>query len=490
MLDPRPLWQTQVPAGPDRSARPLPDAADLVVVGGGYTGIAAARRAARLGARTVVLEAETLGWGASTRNGGMAHPGFKWELDELLARHGPDLGRRLYDESLAAFEWTASTIAEEGIEADFAADGHLELAFAPSHVALLEHTAASLTAAGVPARFVPKQRLREEIGTAAYFGGLLVERSGGLHPARYHAGLTAAAEGAGADLHERVRALRIRPQADGRSVVETDRGAILAREVLVATNGYADGLSPWVRRRVMSIGSYIIATEPLPDGLAEALSPKGRMFFDSKNFLYYWRLTPDGRMLFGGRVSFWPTSIAETARRLYEGMIGIHPQLAGRRVEHAWGGRIGFTVDRMPHVGRVGGVTYATGCCGTGVAMMPYLGDRVASWLLGGAPAPALSELRFPLVPAPYEGRAWFLPLVGEWFRLKDSMAARGLLAASPTPAADELTPRPDEPVTDEELPPAEAAAAATSPPRGIKRRSAGPAEPEPTEGGRPPAEV
>ena len=130
-------------------------------------------------------------------------------------------------------------------------------------------------------------------------------------------------------------------------------------------------------------------------------------------------------MLFGGRVSFWPTSIADTARRLYEGMTRIHPQLAGRRVEHAWGGRVGFTFDRMPHVGRAGGVTYVTGCCGSGVAMMPYLGDRAAGWLLGGSPAPALAELRFPLVPAPFEGRGWFLPLVGEWYRLKDSRAAR-----------------------------------------------------------------
>jgi glycine/D-amino acid oxidase-like deaminating enzyme len=439
LLDPRPLWQTQVPPDRDRSKAPLPDAADLVVVGGGYTGIAAARRAALLGASSVVLEAETLGWGASTRNGGMVHPGFKWELDELLERHGPDLGRRLYDESLEAFDWTATTIAEEGIEADYVASGHLELAFAPAHVELLQRTARSLAATGVPARFIPRDRLGGEIGTRAYFGGLLVDRSGGLHPARYHRGLTAAAERAGAGLHDRVRALRIRRQADGRSVVETDRGAILAREVLVATNGYADGLLPWTRRRVLSIGSYIIATEPLPDGLPEALSPNGRMFFDSKNFLYYWRITPDRRMLFGGRVSFWPTTNSETARRLYAGMIAVHPQLRGRRVEFAWGGRIGFTVDRMPHVGRVGGVSYATGCCGTGVAMMPWLGDRAARWLLGDAPAPALSELRFPLVPAPYEGRAWFLPIVGEWFRFRDALAARSRPALAParSPAAE-----------------------------------------------------
>ncbi len=421
----RSLWEAQLPAPPDRSGRPLPDSADLVVVGGGFTGLAAARRAARLGASVVLLEGETLGWGASTRNGGMCHPGFKWGLDELLERYGETLGRRLYDDSVAAFEWTVETIATEGIDADFERSGHLELAFAPSHLEGLRATATELARGGAVARLVPRAELHEEIGTDAYYGGLLVERSGGLHPAKYHAGLAEAAARAGADLHERVRARHLRPQADGRTVVETSRGAILAREVFVATNGYPDGLLPYLRRRVMPIGSYIIATDPLPEDLARELSPRGRMFFDSKSFLYYWRLTPDRRMLFGGRISFWPTSIDQTARRLHRGLLTVHPQLAGVRVAYAWGGRLGFTFDRMPHVGRTGGVTYATGCCGTGVAIMPWLGDRVASWIIGGEEAPALARLRFPLVPAPYEGRPWFLPFVGEWFRLQDALAAR-----------------------------------------------------------------
>jgi hypothetical protein len=136
------------------------------------------------------------------------------------------------------------------------------------------------------------------------------------------------------------------------------------------------------------------------------------MFFDSKNFLYYWRLTPDNRVLFGGRASMWPTSIARTAGILRRAMVSVHPQLMGVRVEYAWGGRVAFTFDRMPHVGRADGVAYATGCCGSGVAIMPWLGVRVAEWV-GGAAPPELASLRFPLVPAPYEGRAWFLPLAG-----------------------------------------------------------------------------
>ncbi len=422
-----------MPELPDRRGRPLPDAADVVVVGGGYTGICAARQLARQGATVTLLEAETLGWGASTRNGGIVHPGYKWGPSELMKRYGEETGRALYRETLDAYGLVKQLIAEEAIDADFLEQGHLELAFAPAHVRHLEEARASLARAGVESTVVPRERLREEIGTDAYFGALAFEGSGGIHPARYFAGLVDAAARAGADLHEGVRAGGIRRQADGRQVVETDRGAIIAREVFVATNGYTNGFVPALRRRIIPIGSYIIVTEVLDEELARELSPKGRVFFDTKNFLYYWRLTPDRRMLFGGRVSFLPTSLDQTARALRQGMIEVHPQLRSARIEYAWGGKIGFTFDRMPHIGRTGGVTYALGCCGTGVAMMTYLGTKAGEWL-GGSPAPALARLRFPLVPAPYEGRPWFLPFAGEWFRLQDRLAARSRPKPQTTP--------------------------------------------------------
>jgi glycine/D-amino acid oxidase-like deaminating enzyme len=424
-LEPRALWQVQAPPLPDRRGRQLPDTADLVVVGGGFTGLAAARHAARLGASVVLLEAERLGWGASTRNGGMCHPGYKWSAPTLAKRYGETLGRRLHDDSVEAVAWTKRTMDDEGIDADWDGAGYAELAYAPSHAEELEAVVASLAAVGSPARYLPRERVREEIGTDAYFGAIVIDAGGGLHPGKYLAGLAEAAARAGADLHEGVRARHVRPQADGRAVVETDRGAILARHVFVGTNGYPDGLVPQLRRRIMSIGSYIIATEPLSEDLAHELMPTRRMFFDSKYFLYYWRLTPDRRMLFGGRASFWPSSVRRTARILHRGMLEVHPQLAGVRVDYAWGGKVAFTFDRMPHVGQFGAVTYASGCCGSGVAILPWLGERVADWIVGGGPAPTLTKLRFPLVPAPHEGRAWFLPVAGEWWKAQDRLAAR-----------------------------------------------------------------
>ncbi|HSL35178.1 MAG TPA: FAD-binding oxidoreductase [Candidatus Limnocylindrales bacterium] len=420
----RPYWHATMPALPDRSGRDLPDAADAVVIGGGLTGINAARELARQGASVVLIEAETLGFGASTRSGGIVHPGYKWGPKALIRRYGEQTGRDLYRETLEAYELVKRLIADEEIDCEFRQHGFLELAYGTSHVADLHEAIDSLAVVGGEASFVPRQRLREEIGSDAYYAGLVVENGGLLHPGKYFAGLVAAAERAGADLHDGVRATSIRRQADGRLVVETSRGAILAKDVVVGTNGYTDGVVPFLRRRIIPIGSYIIATEPLPEELARDLSPKGRAFFDTKNFLYYWHVSEDRRMVFGGRASFLPTSVDRTAAILHRGMLEVHPQLAGYRVDYAWGGNVGFTFDRMPHVGRQDGVTYAMGCCGTGVALMTSLGTAVARWL-GGGEAPALARLKFPLVPAPYEGRPWFLPFAGEWFRLQDRLTAR-----------------------------------------------------------------
>jgi glycine/D-amino acid oxidase-like deaminating enzyme len=403
----------------------LPESADVVVIGGGYTGINAARELARRGAAVTLVEARTLGFGASTRNGGIVHPGYKWGPRELIRRYGDETGRALYQETLDGYGTVKRLIADEAIDCDFREVGHLELAYAPSHVKELQHAQASLAFMGVETAILPRERIREEIGSDAYHGALVVANSGLLHPGRYFAGLVAAADGAGADLHEGVRARVVRRQSDGRFAVETERGSILARDVFVATNGYTDGVVPSLRRRIIPIGSYIIASEPLPEELARELSPKGRSFFDTKNFLYYWHVSADRRMVFGGRASFMPTSIDRTAAILHKGLLEVHPQLAGYRIEYAWGGNVGFTFDRMPHVGRTSaGVAYAMGCCGTGVALMTHLGTKAGEWLAGGE-APVLARLKFPLVPAPYEGRPWFLPLAGEWFRFQDRMAAR-----------------------------------------------------------------
>jgi glycine/D-amino acid oxidase-like deaminating enzyme len=420
----RPYWHATMPPLRPRSGRDLPDRADVVVVGGGYTGVAAARRLAGAGASVTLLEARELGWGASTRNGGIIHPGYKWGPKALIRRYGEEQGRALFRETLDGYAYVRDTISSAAIECEFRENGHLELAYGHSHVPDLDAERDSFAFVGLESRVIGGSDIKAEIGTDVFPAALAVGGSGLLHPGKWFAGLVGLAEAAGADLHDGVRARAIRPQADGQAVVETDRGAILAGNVLVATNGYTDGVAPALRRRILPVGSYIIATEPLSEDVAREIAPTDRAFFDTKNFLNYWHVSKDRRMIFGGRVSFMPTDVDHTARLLYRQLLRIHPQLAGIRVDFSWGGKVALTMDRMPHAGRKGPLAWAMGYCGTGVAMSTYLGTRMAEWLAGGE-QPALAKLRFPLVPAPYEGRPWFLPFVGEWYRFKDRLTAR-----------------------------------------------------------------
>src|SRR6476659_6794226 len=269
----RSLWSATMAPLPIRSGRPLPDTGDVVVIGGGYAGINAARELAKRGTAVTLVEAHTLGWGASTRNGVIVHAGYKLGPTALLKKCGPETGKALYQETLESYALIKRLIADEAIDCDFREHGHLELAYGASHVRFLEEAQQSLASVGVTADLIPRERIREEIGSDAYYGALAVPDSGLIHPGRYFAGLAAAADRAGADLHEGVRATAIRKHADGRFVVETDRGAILARDVFVATNGYTDGVAPSLRRRIIAIKSYIIASEPLPEDLARELSP-------------------------------------------------------------------------------------------------------------------------------------------------------------------------------------------------------------------------
>jgi glycine/D-amino acid oxidase-like deaminating enzyme len=389
-----------------------------VVVGGGYTGTMAAARLAWRGRSVALLEQNELGWGASSRNGGMVHPGFKLGPGELLKRYG-DRGRQLYRATLDAFALVEETIATNRIDCDYARTGHLYLAHKPGHVEHLEAEARLLSREfGINARVLHGDALASEIGSTVYHGALLFERSGGLHPAKYYAGLAQLARDRGAHLHDQTPAIAIERRGGGGFVVVTPRGRIATRDVLLATNGYSDRVLPTLRRRIIPIGSYIIATEPLGADRAQSAIRNRRMLFDSKNFLYYWRLSSDNRMLFGGRASFAPTTIARARDWLYAAMIRVHPQLEGTTVEHAWGGNIGFTFDRLPHIGRIKGITYALGYCGTGVAMSTYFGQLAADWIAGGD-LPDCWKGAFPGVPF-YREKPWFLPAVGWYYAALD----------------------------------------------------------------------
>ncbi len=419
------LWQQQADP-PTIDPHPVPASADVAIVGGGYCGLSAARQLARAGRSVVVVERDPLGWGASTRNGGMVIPELKDGPAGLTARYG-SAGGRMYHEVNQAFDQLEALVTDEGLDCDYERTGQLYLAHNQAHVEALATLADEHGGQlGEPVRFVPGDALGDEIGSDAFFAGVVLERTGGLHPARYHAELARLALAAGADLHDHTTALAVEPRAQGGFQLVTDRGTVVAGDVLVATNACADGLVPWLARRVVPIGSFIIATEVLDPDLARSVDPRRRMLVDTKNLLFYWRLSPDGRVLFGGRRSLAASTVAEARDYLYQSMVRIHPQLAGTRLTHAWGGYVAITLDRMPHLGRIPsgpgvGALFATGCNGSGVALNSWMGTRAAHVLLGGEP-PALAEIRFPAVPL-HRARRAFLPVVGQYFTWQDRRA-------------------------------------------------------------------
>ncbi len=414
------LWQEQAEF-PDLPTASPPQSADCVVVGAGYAGLSCARDLARAGRSVVVLDAHPAGWGASSRNGGMVIPELKAGPAALERSYGP-LGRRMYDEVNQAFDHVEGLISAESIDCDYSRSGQLYLAHAERVVASLMAMAREHgEELGEPVRFVPREELGDEVGSTAYAGGLVIERTGGLHPARFHAGLFRLALAAGASVYPATTASAIERRGGGRAGfrVATPRGAVDTDAVVVCTNAYADGLLPELRRRVLPVGSFIVATEVLEADVARSVSPRDRMFVDSKNFLFYWRLTPDRRLLFGGRRSLASSTIPQARDFLYESMLRVHPQLAGTHIDRAWGGNVAVTLDRLPHVGRLGGAWYVTGCNGSGVALNTWLGARMARHLLGEAALPSFAELQHRPIPL-HRARAAYLPLVGLWFRWQD----------------------------------------------------------------------
>jgi glycine/D-amino acid oxidase-like deaminating enzyme len=413
-----PLWWDDT-TFPVLAESPLPGSADVVVVGAGFTGLAAAARLGSHGKHVVVVDAGSLGEGASGRNAGMVHAGVRRSVEFLERKYG-DAGRALQEASMDAYAFVARTAAAAAPDAMYAQTGWLHFAHRASRMkGLRADEAERRHRLGESTVMLEADALESEAPCRGFFGGMLTDNGASIHPARYLAGLARLSLAAGAAVHPHTHVSSVESLATG-SLVHTSRGDISAGDVLVATNGYTDAAAPWARRRIIPIGSYIIATEPLGEMRSADVSPQRRMMSDTRNFLHYWRLSPDGRLLFGGRTSFAPVSVQTARDRLYAAMIGIYPQLAGVRVSHAWTGNVGFTFDQLPHLTRSDGITYAMGYCGSGVALGSWMGTLAAEWIARGT-RPAFSDLRFPRPPF-YRGHPWFLPLVGVYYSLLDRL--------------------------------------------------------------------
>lgn len=414
-----PYWWDAAP--PETARDPLPAQVDVLVVGSGYCGLSAAAELARNGTDVAVVDAEALGAGASTRSGGMVSSGQKMVMAGAVRGAARERVSELLAASVASFAHIENLIAQEGLEAGYAKSGRFFAAYVPKHADRLRRQGELLRQmTGVTVHDIPRAEQRSVIGSDFYHGGIVVDDYGGLHPGLYARSLRDLARRCGAKLYSHAPVRAIARNAAGFSV-ETGRGSVQARQVVIATNGYTGRATPYLRRRTVPVFSYQVATEPLPADLMATINPGSRMISDTRRELYYTRPSPDGtRILFGSRPSFVDMNERAAAANLARKLTEVWPQLRPFRVTHSWRGKVAMTFDKVAHMGVEDGLHYAVGCNGNGVALMTYLGHQTALKLLGRANRPcAFDTPDFPAEPY-YFGRPWFLPAVSAWYHLRD----------------------------------------------------------------------
>ncbi len=415
-------WTLDAPL-PDAPDAPLPECADVVIVGSGYTGLSAARETALAGRSTLVLDAGPIGGGCSARNGGQVAFSIKPSHGRLTALHGARIATRIYQEALESVADLKSLARDERLDCDWRDVGCFVGAHTPRLFGALVHEAESQPQGlELPFRVVPRARQAEEIDTALYHGGVLYPADAAVHPAKLVRALHARAEAAGAEFRAHCAVSAIERSASGFEV-RSARGTVRALQVLVATNGYTGSFAPWHRRRILPIGSYIIATEPLDPALVRRLIPHGRNIGDTRHVIVYYRPSPDGRrILFGGRAAARETDATRCVPRLRAMLAEIFPELARVRISRAWMGFVGFTFDTLPHLGEDRGLHYCMGYCGQGVPSATYYGRKIGLTMAGRAGGEtALAGLRFPARPF-YTGNPWFLPAAVVGYRLRDAL--------------------------------------------------------------------
>ena len=418
----QPYWWDQTPALPLHDNE-LPDKTDVLVIGSGYTGLHCALQTAAAGRGTTVIDAQDAGWGCSTRNGGQISGEIKPGYEQLRGRYGAERAHALVSEARGALEWLGDFVERNALDCDYSRCGRFLAAHNPRQfrrlVAMAQHQPDGLEQS---LRIVGPGDQASEIDSDYYHGGLVIERHCALDPARYHRGLLQLAQASGAQVHGHCAALSVERLGDGFRVV-TSRGAIVTRDLVVATNGYTGGVTPWQRRRVIPIGSYMLATEAMDPARAARLMPRHRVFSDTRKIVVYFRRSAAGdRLLFGGRVSVFESDPVQSLPALRREMLRIFPQLEDVSISHTWMGFVAYTFDYLPHLGVEDGIHYAMGYCGSGICLASYLGNRLGLQLLGEpGGGSAFAATRFPTRPL-YSGKPWFLASAVRYYQLLDRL--------------------------------------------------------------------
>lgn len=407
---------------PADTAESLPARVDVLIVGAGYTGLSAARETARAGLSTLVLDAGAIGGGCSGRNGGQVAYSIKPALADLTRRHGAGLASRIRMEGENALVNLRALAAERGLDFDWRVNGGFHAAHTQRHYRALAREAEAAAATGAPVRLVGRSDLEEELYTDRYYGGCVYAEDASVHPLRLVRVLHERAAQEGAAVMGQCAVQSLNRTGEGFHV-RTARGTVVARRVLLATNGYTGPLSPWHRRRVIPIGSYQIATEDLGEARVRRLIPHARNVSDTRRVIIYLRPSPDGRrILFGGRAALGERDPTRCVTRLLGMLRGVFPSLTDVAATHAWVGIIAYTFDTLPHLGQRDGLYFSLGYCGQGVPLATYFGMRIGQQIAGRREgATALDGIAFPTRPL-YAGNPWFLAPSILAYRALDSL--------------------------------------------------------------------
>lgn len=416
----QPFWWDAAPR-PELPQRPLPMLVDVAIVGSGHTGLSAALTLARAGRSVAVFDAQDPGEGASSRNAGYVGRSLKHSFAKIMDRDGLERAKSVFRDMRAAFDYVLDLVQAEQIDCKLRQRGRF---IAAQNEAQYDSMAREYELRekhlGEPFEMVSRERVSTETGAQGYVGGAVIPDHGTFHPGLYHLGLLDRVLAQGVEVHGRTPVTGLQREGD-EIIVKTSRGALRARDVIVATNGYVDKSLPWFRRRLVPFHGFMVATAALSPELVRRVSPQGRPFIEYTHNIFFMRPSPDEtRILFGGFTGGPVADLKAKAARLHGALGKLVPDLATVRLSHAWSGKCAASFDLFPHIGRHDGVHYAMGYCFAGVPMGTWMGRKVALKLMGdkqGVTAFDETPLR---APPWYGGNPWFVPLYMKYLDWQD----------------------------------------------------------------------